>query len=240
MGKINLTLNINLKNTIKILGIILGITTIIVILMYFQKFEVSELTPTIIISDLQENNSKNIFYLKTKTTSFLEKSSLNSNFNGCNCNETLYLTPDYPLISAKEILKDKKDISYCCGYTIQWFSDVPAPYIQVWDKSLKIYFEIFLNENNIPKSFTLMPEMEFNEDYTIKPNYTIKNYLDVILESHEFTLLKTNENEHHYDYLIKDLGDDFLIYTIPNHIENPQAIWFILYKKQKYFNNLFK
>jgi hypothetical protein len=85
-----------------------------------------------------------------------------------------------------------------------------------------------------------MSEMEYNEDFTIKPNYTVKNYLDVILESHEFTLLKTDENEHSYDYLIKDLGDDFLIYTIPNHIENPHAIWFTLYKKQKYFNNLFK
>ena len=240
MGKINITLNINLKNIIKVLGVIFGITTTLVIFMCFQKYEVSELTPTIIISDLQQNNNKNIFHLKTKTTSFLEKSSLNSNFNGCYCNEALYLKPDYPLISAQEILKNKNDIKECCGYTIQWFSDVPAPFIQVWNKSLKIYFEIFLNENNMPKSFTLMPELEINTDYTIKPNYAVKNYLDVILESHEFTLLKSDDNEHHFDYLIKDLGDDFLIYTIPNHIENPDGIWFTLYKKQKYFNNLFK
>ena len=240
MGKINITLNINLKNIIKVLGGILGITTTIVIFMCFQKYEVAELTPNVIF-DLQKNNDENIFNLKTKTTAFLEKSSLNSSFNGCYCNETLYLTPDYLLISAQEILKDKKDIKNCCDYKIQWVKNRNNPYIEVWNKSLKIYFEIYYNENNIPNSFSLMTDMEFNEDGSMKPNYASKNYLDVILESHEYTLLKADENyPHQSDYLIKDLGDDFLIYTIPHQIENPQSIHFELYKKQKYFNNLFK
>ena len=52
--------------------------------------------------------------------------------------------------------------------------------------------------------------MEFGSDQKIKPNQVIKIFVQQILDSHEFTLLRT-DSESHYDYLIKDLGDKFLM-----------------------------
>ena len=74
MGKINISINLTFKNIMKVLAITALIFTILISILYFQEYEISELTPSIISSDLQENSKENIF--NYKTTIFLEKSKL--------------------------------------------------------------------------------------------------------------------------------------------------------------------
>lgn len=235
MEKINISINLTFKNIIKVLAITALIFTILISILYFQEYEISELTPSIISSDLQENSKENIF--NYKTTIFLEKSKLNSNFNGCNCNGTLYLTPDFAIISAIEILNNKKGVISCCQYEIINMSETKTPFIQITDSNLNIFYSITYNEKNIPYLLSINNVL-FNDDFSRKPeNYTLKNYLDVILDTHEFTLI-TKDNDS--IFLVKDLGDNFLIYDIWGGITRPSFIKVSLYEKKKYFNKIFK
>ena len=230
-----------LKKLLKIFTVIICLSSFTILYMYFKEYNISELTPNIILTDLQKDKNKYIF--NHNTTFFLEESILNSKFKSCNCNNYVYLNPDYALISANEILQNKTEIIDCCKYKLQWINNIENPQILISDKVLDVNFRVSYNKENIPYEFYLEPESLFNKDFSLNHSNVIKNYLDIILATNEFTLIRGIENKNNekdFDFLIKDLGENFLIYTIPDHIENPQSIWFNIYKKQKYFNKFFK
>jgi hypothetical protein len=227
------TINITKKRVIQIISLIFLLSISVVIFLYFQEYNTAELTNQKIISDLKQIESENIFNFKT--TDYLIKS--HSNFEGCQCSETIHLQPDFMLTSANEIVTSKNPNAYCCGLSFYWIkNDYGEERIEIEDKPNKFYFTLNNNLKGITYAYTVLSNMELGNDQRIKPNQVIKIFVQQILDSHEFTLLKTN-SESHYDYLIKDLGDKFLIYTIPNHIENPHGIWFQLYSKKKYFTD---
>ena len=226
-----LTVNITKKIVIRIIATILLSFIAIIAFLYFQEYNTAELNNNIIISDLKQIKTENIFNFKT--TDYLIKSS--SNFKGCQCSETIHLQPDYMLTSANEIVTSKNPNAYCCGLNFYLTkNDYGGESIEIVDKQNKIFFSLDKNNEDITYSYSVVSNMEMGSDLRVKPNQVIKIFVQQILDSHEFTLLKTN-SESHYDYLIKDLGDKFLIYTVPNHIENPNGIWFRLYSKKKYF-----
>ncbi|MBK5212743.1 MAG: hypothetical protein JJE55_03660, partial [Flavobacteriaceae bacterium] len=79
----------------------------------------------------------------------------------------------------------------------------------------------------------------FNEDYTEKPkNYVLKYFVKSILDTNEFIVVKDERYPNDFKYLVKDLGNNFLIYRIANEISDPDFIYVALYKKQKYFNDI--
>lgn len=224
------TINITKIIMIRIIAIILFLSITIITFLYFQEYNTSELNQKIIF-DLKQIKTENIFDFKT--TDYLLKS--NQSFEPCECSETIHLQPDFMLTSAKEIVTSKNPNVYCCGlffYCIK--NDYGEERIEIEDKYNKIFFTLNKNQEGKIFDYTVISNMEMGNDLRIKPNQVIKIFVKQILDSHEFTLLKT-DSESHYDYLIKDLGDKFLIYTIPNHIENPNGIWFQLYSKKKYF-----
>ena len=228
------TINITKKIVIRIIAIILLLSIAVFTFLYFQEYKTAELTNQIIISDLKEIESENIFDFKT--TDYLIKSR--SNFESCQCSGTIHLQPDFMLTSANEIVTSKNPNSYCCGFGFYWIkNDYGEVRIEIEDKPNKFFFIIDINPKGTTYAYSVLSNLEFGNDQKIKPNQVIKIFVQQILDSHEFTLLRT-DSESHYDYLIKDLGDKFLIYTIPNHIENPHGIWFQLYSKKKYFTEL--
>lgn len=228
------TINITKKIVIRIIAIILLLSIAVFTFLYFQEYNTTELTNQIIISDLKEIESENIFDFKT--TDYLIKSR--SNFESCQCSGTIHLQPDFMLTSANEIVTSKNPNTYCCGFGFYWIkNDYGEVRIEIEDKTNKFYFIIDINSKGTTYAYSVLSNMEFGSDQKIKPNQVIKIFVQQILDSHEFTLLRT-DSESHYDYLIKDLGDKFLIYTIPNHIENPHGIWFQLFSKKKYFTEL--
>ncbi|MBK5213115.1 MAG: hypothetical protein JJE55_05585 [Flavobacteriaceae bacterium] len=147
--KVNISFNISLRGILKTVGVFLGITVLVIGFMYFQKYEISELTTTIINYKLQEDKSQNIFLLNTKTTVFLEKSEIYLGNQSCFCDEVLYLQPDFALTSALQILNEKKE-KICCQF--EFFSDLnpPNPNIEIKDNLLDIYYTIGYNADNRP------------------------------------------------------------------------------------------
>jgi hypothetical protein len=225
------TINITKKIVIRIIATILLSFIAIITFLYFQEYNTAELTNQKIISDLKQIETENIFDFKT--TDYLLKSS--QNFEPCECSETIHLQPDFMLTSANEIVTSKNPNAYCCGLSFYLIkNDYGEERIEIEDKQNKFYFTLNKNPKGTIYAYTVVSNMEIGNDQRIKPNQTIKIFVQQILDSHEFSLLRT-DSESHYDYLIKDLGDKFLIYTIPNHIENPHGIWFQLYSKKKYF-----
>lgn len=226
-----ITINVTKKRVFHLILVILVLLTSTITVLYFQKYSASELTNEIIIFDLKQIKDENIFNFKT--TDYLIKSS--SNFEGCQCLEYFYLQPDYMLTSADEIVSSKNPNVNCGGLSFYWLkNDIGEERIEIDDKRNKIYFTVNKNLKGITYAYTVSSNMELGSDQRIKPNQVIKIFVQQILNSHEFTLL-SRDSESHYDYLIKDLGDNFLIYTIPNHIESPDGIWFQIYSKKKYF-----
>lgn len=227
------TINITKKVVIRIIILILLLLISVFLFFYFQEYNTAELTKQKIIFDLKQIETENIFDFKT--TDYLLNT--NRNFKACECSETIHLQPDFMLTSANEIVTSKNPNAYCCGLSFYWIkNDYGEERIEIEDKQNKFYFTLNKNLKGTIYAYSVVSNMELGNDQRIKPNQIIKIFLQQILDSHEFTLLKT-DSESHYDYLIKDLGNKFLIYTIPNHIENPHGIWFQLYSKKKYFTD---
>jgi hypothetical protein len=223
------TINITKKIIIRIITLILMVLISVFIFLYFKEYNTVELTKQEIIFDLKQIETENIFDFKT--TDYLLKT--NRNRKACECSETIHLQPDFMLTSANEIVTSKNPNAYCCGLSFYWIkNDYGEERIEIEDKQNKFYFTLNKNLKGTIYAYTVVSNMEVGNDQRIKPNQVIKIFVQQILDSHEFTLLRT-DSESHYDYLIKDLGDKFLIYTIPNHIENPDGIWFQLYSKKK-------
>lgn len=226
-----ITINFTKKKLLKITLILISICLLIVFYFYKQKYTISNLSPNLIQS-LKRNEIKNIFFSEVKTTSFIE----NSNFMGCNCNEKLFISNEHPIFHVQDILKNDLKSVECCEFNFIYIENVPNPYYQVWDYTKKIYFDIYLNKKKYPYSFRIM---QFNIEPE-KSQKAITDYYNILLNSHEYILIKSEfDNGHKLDYLIKDVGDNFLIYTIAYYNFKPEEIWCDFYKKQKYFNNLF-
>lgn len=226
-----ITINITKKIIFRVFYIILISLTLSIIILYFQKYNASELTSHSIICDLKQIENENIF--DYNTTDYLIKS--HSNFDGCFCLGTFHLQPDYILTSADKIVNSKNPKVNCCELDFEWYiNNFGKESISIVDLPNKINFSVNKNLDGITYDYDVSSNMEIGSDYNIKPNQVIKIFVKQILDSHEFILLKT-DSDSNYDYLIKELDDKFLIYTIPNHIENPHGIWVRLYSKRKYF-----
>lgn len=205
--------------------------------MYFQKYEISELTTSIIRTKLQKDKSQNIFELNTNTTVFLENSDLNLDNQSCFCNEVLYLRPDFALTSALQILNGRKR-KICCQYKISNSGNSEDPFIQIVDNSLNIAYTLTHNDRKIPFAF-LITKIIFNKDLTEKPKSDVlKHFIKSYLDTNEFILIQDTNNPNGFKFLIKDLGNNFLIYRFMDEISDPNFIYVALYKKQKYFNDI--
>lgn len=197
-----------MKNRLKIITFIAVIILASILYIYFAKYSISEITPENYIENLEQNKNETI--LRHETTNYLE------------C--------DYFLIQANTIVTRENEQKVIGDYKLTFSEGNLNPYIEIINAKNHIGYTINYNEKNIPFGYSVF-EFPFSENSGM-----VKQYLKKVLDNNELRVCKSKDKS--FDILIKDFGENFLIYTVQGHLEDPTSIWFGIYKKRKYFKTL--
>lgn len=138
-----------------------------------------------------------------------------------------YMYSDYFLSEAAHVVDSTNTYKMIGTVEYEFIGNEVAESIQVNIKDQNVGYTVNYNEG-IPFGYSVY-EFPYGQN-----SGTVKEFLSKILQGGDLTV-RTSKGRS-FDILMQETDDRFIIYTVQGHIENPFAIWFQLYYKNKYLN----
>jgi hypothetical protein len=138
-----------------------------------------------------------------------------------------YMYSDYFLSDAHNVVDSTNTYKVLGWIEYEFIESDIAKSIEVTFKDQKVGYTINYDRGT-PFGYSVY---EYPHDQN---SGTVKGFLSKIMQGGDLTIRTSNERS--FDILIQETDDSFIIYTVQGHIENPFAIWFQQYHKNKYVN----